>query len=345
MVHTNTDSTKVLLFSGAGLSAPLGLPTTNGFKDIISSGNSGLLDFLKYHLGTNYDEDIEAILSSVEELNSTNNLIYKYIVKGSGKIHLSETKRYIDALRSESISYTNNLKKFVHRLLGTPDLTKCESLYSNIFKEIRTVIPNAAISFFTANYDITFEDSIGQNEKLKKDLQINSIDDGFSYLGVGLIFEPTRKYHWEPSILEYKKIHGSLGWTYDSRGRTTKSLASNTPDDPDSVPILYPGFKGYPDKEPFLSLHRQFLERLIDAKYVIFMGFAFRDIYINSLIDMAMTFNPDLKIFCYNPSEIDKLPPESHIHQLIMNKERFKYIKNKIEIIDNPLKLASNLKK
>jgi len=338
--------TKVLLFSGAGLSYPLGLPMTNGFNDIIGSGDEELLKVLSSQLGPKI-EDIEAILNSIDDLNSRNNLIYKYISINANQhsnTYWSYTRTSIDALKNKSQSYLTHLKKSIHNELITPDTLQCESLYFNILNEIKTTISNAAISFFTANYDLTFEDSIGDNEKLQADLQINEIDYGFSLRNGSFIFDPTKEYNWKPSILEYKKIHGSLGWIYDSRNRITKSHAGNTPDDPDSVPILYPGFKGFPDNEPFLSLHRQFLQRLIDADYAIFMGFAFRDPYINSLVDMALAINKSLNIFCYNPSEVDKLPLESHILQLRRSK-KFRYIQTAIEIVDNPLKLAGQLKK
>ena len=338
-----SDVTKVLLFSGAGLSYPLGLPMTDGFKDIIESGDNRILNVLRSHLGSKFG-DIEAILSSIEELNSNNNLIFNYISAMSPMdSHFGQVKNSIDRLRDSSKLYTSNLKKSVHEKLRTLDISQCESLYFNILKEIKTVIPKSAISFFTANYDLTFEDSIDNDdtiEKLKTYLHINEIEYGFSQRS---IFDPTREYNWNPSILEYKKIHGSLGWITDTRGRITKSHAANTPDNPDSVPILYPGFKGSPQDEPFLSLHRQFLDRLLSADYTIFMGFAFRDPYINSLVNMALEINNNLKIFCYNPSAIDQLPSESHIPQLIKNK-RFRHIKRKVEVIENPLKLSTEIK-
>lgn len=344
MADTIPNVTKVLLFSGAGLSHPLGLPTSNGFDEIIEPEDNELIRLLKSHLDSRFG-DIEAVLSSIEELNSTDNLIYKHLLQNQSNGYFNSVKQNIDSLRNMSRLYTIELKKAVHRKLATPNIPQCESLYYNILKEIRITIPNSAISFFTTNYDLTFEDSIGDNKILQTDLQINEIDDGFILSG-SLIFSITKEYDWNPSVLEYKKIHGSLGWYYDARKRTTKSHAGSTPDDPDSVPILYPGFKGSPQNEPFLSLHRQFWQRLLDADYAIFMGFAFRDPYINSLIDMVLMTNHKLKMFCYNPSEIDKLPQESYIHQLIKKEpKRFTYIKKGIGIIDNPLNLKDNLKK
>ena len=343
MANTDSNLTKVLLFSGAGLSCPLGLPMTNEFKDVIDSGDTGLMHILKSHLGSNF-YDIEAILNSIEELNSTDNLIYKYISANIGNSSFTTVKQGLDALRNKSLSYESNLKKSIHSKLATHDISKCEQLYFNILKEIRTTIPNSAISFFTSNYDLTFENSIGDSDSLQRKLQITTIDYGFTQRGSST-FEASKEYTWLSDVLEFKKIHGSLDWLTDIKGRTTKSYAANTPDNPDSVPILYPGFKGTPQKEPFLSLHRQFLKRMIDAHFAVFMGFAFRDPYMNSLIDMALDLNKELNILCYNLSNINDLPIESHIHKLNKSPKRFKYIQEEIAITDNPLKIAGKLKK
>jgi len=191
MTNTIPDIAKVLLFSGAGLSHPLGLPMTNGFDDIIEPEDNELIRLLKSHLGSRFG-DIEAVLSSIEELNSTDNLIYKHLLQNQSNGYFSSVKQSIDRLRDKSRLYTIELKKAVHRKLATPNISQCESLYSNILKEIRITIPNTAISFFTTNYDLTFEDSIGDNKKLQTDLQINDIDDGFILSG-SLIFSTTNE--------------------------------------------------------------------------------------------------------------------------------------------------------
>ena len=48
--------------------------------------------------------------------------------------------------------------------------------------------------------------------------------------------------------------------------------------------ILYPGFKDAPEEEPF-GLFHQHLEAMISAaSHLLFIGFSFRDDYINSLL-------------------------------------------------------------
>ncbi len=47
---------------------------------------------------------------------------------------------------------------------------------------------------------------------------------------------------------------------------------------------MYPGFKGKPTEEPFIKLHEHLRAVAGKAKAAIFIGFAFRDDYINTIL-------------------------------------------------------------
>ena len=55
-------------------------------------------------------------------------------------------------------------------------------------------------------------------------------------------------------------------------------------EDPKKHSILYPGFKGEPDEEPFIKFHEHLRAVVSNAAAAIFIGFAFRDEYINTIL-------------------------------------------------------------
>lgn len=59
---------KVLVFTGAGASVPLGLPASTGFIDDVKSGMRPITNQVMGYLGKAYSDDIEWILSTLETL-------------------------------------------------------------------------------------------------------------------------------------------------------------------------------------------------------------------------------------------------------------------------------------
>jgi len=65
--------------------------------------------------------------------------------------------------------------------------------------------------------------------------------------------------------------------------------------------ILYPGFKGVPDREPFNLFHNHLAHAVAQSARLLFIGFAFRDEYINSLLERYT--QPRAAIVVINPAE------------------------------------------
>jgi hypothetical protein len=105
--------------------------------------------------------------------------------------------------------------------------------------------------------------------------------------------------------------------------------------------LIFPGFKGTPDGEPYKNLHDDLLSRLLTAHFVYVIGFAFRDEFINNQFETALKMNKDLFIYCYNPLETTELPQESKIGYFIKNyPSHFIYKKKAVKATDtNPLDL------
>ncbi len=90
------------------------------------------------------------------------------------------------------------------------------------------------------------------------------------------------------------KLHGSVDW--QRRGSTIICSDLYT-GDPDQHSILYPGFKGEPSEEPFIKFHEHLRAVAREAKAAIFIGFAFRDEYINEILS---GLRPDIPKYVIN---------------------------------------------
>ena len=328
----------VLVFTGAGLSKPLGLPTTAEFEEVINkSCSSDVLNELKAHLGDNA-KDIEAILSIIGDLQRKDSFVYKYLERKKNQSSYSQIFPTLSKFIDNSIQSSIELKKKLYELLTEFNLSKAEALYKAIIAEIKALNSEACVSFFTANYDLTFENAYDNiADDLEKQFGISDVDLGFNIRRHKQHFDIQKGFEWKKDVIEYKKIHGSLDWHYDKKV-CLKSGVSTKPDDPNTMPLLYPGFKGTPAEEPFITLHSQLFQRMMTADLLIFAGFAFRDQYINNLVDMAIMANPSLKVLCYNPAEIKDLPEESMLGMFVGKfKDRFKHIKERIDVKEEPL--------
>lgn len=84
------------------------------------------------------------------------------------------------------------------------------------------------------------------------------------------------------------KLHGSVDWKRGNGGTDNDPvIRRGHPEfngDHQKRLILYPGFKGVTSAEPFVSFHEYFRQKMQGATHMLFIGFAFRDDYINQLI-------------------------------------------------------------
>lgn len=75
------------------------------------------------------------------------------------------------------------------------------------------------------------------------------------------------------------KLHGSVDWK-----RENGEIICGPCDAIGDIPIFYPGFKGAPEEEPFIKFHEHLRAVVGKARVAIFIGFAFRDEYINGIL-------------------------------------------------------------
>ena len=334
---------KICVFTGAGIGVPLKLPTTTEFDAVLSKIPEGLSRYMNEFLGTSKN-DVEKVLYLLEELVNPSSFIYNYLsTRQNDDPNFTGVFSHITSLKANASTSIFIIKSALFDILEKYELSDAFFLYSSIIAEIKEHFNRASISIFTTNYDLTFENGLYSQRQLIEDLGISEIDFGFKFEFGKLIFDSESKFNWQENIVEYLKLHGSLDWNIDVNNDCTRSGAATKPAKPDDMPLLYPGYKGTPNKEPFISIHERLYSRLIEAEYAFVLGFAFRDPYINSIFEYALRGNKKLKIFVYNPCKIEDMPAESALSSL----KRFKNLEHlitRVELIENPLGLKSLLK-
>lgn len=332
----------ILIFTGAGMSFPLGLPTTSGFAETIKKIDPSLLNLINSYLLSHEKQDIEKILSVLEDFVNRKGFIQHILKVKSNAPHYNFVKNEIDGNMHHAASAINTIKADIFEILEKFDPKKAAQLYSAIFYELKEKLGNdTAFSVFTTNYDLTFESGFAEDDEEREGHGIKEISYGFDEIRNGKTKYSFNKDHsWEPTRVEYKKLHGSLDWTRDRNGDCIRNGTVINPKDPSIMPLLYPGFKGTPKDQPFIDIHEKLEKRLNEANFVFVIGFAFRDEYINGIFTSSLKKNKNLLIFCYNPANQNDLPSDSGIKQLIQSyPNNFYYIQKGVEFTKDPLQL------
>ena len=335
--------TKILLMTGAGASKPLGLPTTTEFTNALSGTGAKVLGFIQEYLGPTRKNDIEAVLSTLENFNGGSEFTHFLFERlTSTPNHNSELTRF-RRLHSEAATELLRIKKAIHSQLAKFDIARSLQLYQNLLKEIEAAYADWSLSFVTTNYDLTFDEAISSGLK-KSDGSEVSVNTLFEMDRGRLIYSSRADFQWADQSIEFFKIHGSLDWHFDNQQRCTRSGAATTPDNPEIVPIIYPGNKLVPESEPFASLHQRFYRRLAEADVAFVVGFAFRDGYINTAFENVLAVRPKLPIYVINPLDISQFPSDSKLPSIVQRFLGVRHIKSGLLATESPLGLADILK-
>ena len=153
------------------------------------------------------------------------------------------------------------------------------------------------IEIFTTNYDRVLENVIRSSE-------IN-METGRKFDGLQTKLDTTC---WDTSDDlpdsngRLTKLHGSVDWQRSNEGINISEVFTG---DHQNHLILYPGYKGEPDEEPFAKFHRHLQIAVRQATVAVFIGYAFRDQYINTIFS---EFSPEIpKIVINKDSSIPDL--------------------------------------
>ena len=289
----------ILVFVGAGGSAavdPDQYPTTVGFFDRLPDEIKGdtlfelVRIFLKSQKKGGQPVDIEEVLWSLDKvqeyvsLSCNLNTIEGWIMAEHRINHLirnvPDLSLLLDGMPGLAESQIPNLKDRisaqVYQLYAIPPDAAKLSDWVQLLEGIENHDPT--IEIFTTNYDRVLERVIDEAE-------IN-VETGLKSTLDQMVLDTT---FWD--FLDHPldnnrgrltKLHGSVNWQNSNEG----IIVGNTifTENHQNHVILYPGFKGKPDKEPFIKFHEHLRAVADRARAAIFIGFAFRDNYINEIL-------------------------------------------------------------
>ena len=289
----------ILLFVGAGGSAAVDpeqyLTTVRFFEKLpdemkVDSVFDGVCKFLRDEKGKE-TIDIEDVLETLGELEADCQKMTDFTnITGwtmSGRLYvprenLPDFHPSIGRLKTLHIDpLSNQIKELVYEFYGTHPAPNKLSAWTRLLKGLEEIDP--VIEIFTTNYDLVLEDVI-EEAKVKVDCGLDRsqrsmrLDSAF--------WNPSSPLsHTNRGLLT--KLHGSVDWQRENGDIIVGP--SRFSGDHQNHCILYPGYKGEPTEEPF-SIFHEHLRNVVRGEYgsltaAIFIGFAFRDNHINSILD------------------------------------------------------------
>lgn len=312
---------RILLFAGAGASKAINgeqFPTTVEFFDKLPKEikNNNLFKHIQKFLTISNNEkpiDIEEMLFELKKLNdfSKNYLNQKEIIgyslsdqkilnvlSGQGNGNFGHFGSVMQTLSAAADDLSELINATVYDFYNhEPDESE---LIDNWLYTLETLLNNEnVLNIFTTNYDVSIEAALnifldnksdkilGTTGRLKKKLEIENW---------------LKRENANSQLLT--KLHGSINWQFDKGDIYVGSHVYTGSHNRQA--IIYPGFKGKSDFSFFQPLHNYFAECLEYSDLCIFIGFAFRDDYINSLISERI--NQNCKVFVINPNNEVKFP-------------------------------------
>lgn len=157
----------VVLFTGAGASKPLGMPTMLDFKGSFADGLSATKKELWHEIvessaqafKTTSDQiDIEGVLTYLDECGMSHcksSLLWAQICRG--KLGGQPTVGQIDDFQQELRSIKDDVLNKICATYVCPDSIKAIECYAPLFEMLNRSSGQKMTNVFTTNYDLTFE--------------------------------------------------------------------------------------------------------------------------------------------------------------------------------------------
>jgi len=312
----NVDHKKIVLFLGAGASAPFGYPTTEkfvgGLKAEIGDSVEGI--FLSNILRMPEVKDIEQVLEVLKALYVFNkNPLKEYVTTFTTTINLPNLSTNVFDQMKIAERLEDKIKSDVFRQYEFSSLriNEIKDAYGPLIEMLFNLRGDNELPIFTTNYDRVIEEfcyreGINCIDGFKRNPQTEEIE----WNSKEFKRRPRRK-----RIIKLYKIHGSLSWRRkrdgmfvrvgpEERTRGTQRYEKNL--------VLFPTEKltneverlMIPEKEPYGLLHILFREVLKESEVAVFIGFSFRDAYINDIIISEMN-NKKMLIVSPQASDIE----------------------------------------
>ena len=287
----------ILVFVGAGGSAsidPKQYPTTveffNRLPEDVRGNNlySLIYDFLNSHKEGGKSIDIEEVLWTIDELQSffenifdvrritgwamNNNLLSR--LSGS-VLDTSSLWGYTEFFSAQCSDLKDLINTLVYDLYADCPTKNQLKDWMFLLQQLQELDP--VVEIFTTNYDRVLE--------MAAKVSRLEIEDGRKPNDLEMVLDTTV---WDTPGKPFNdhgrltKLHGSVDWQRSSDG--TIVMSSVPTENHKKQVVLYPGFKGEPKEEPFIKFHEHLRAVVTRARAAIFVGYSFRDKYINDIL-------------------------------------------------------------
>jgi hypothetical protein len=277
----------VIVFLGAGASAPFGYPTMIGLREELrkraKADEADLLMYLLYLRGTN--NDAETVLQDIEVIETISK---RKLEKIFGMVTIPGSKT-VPMGFDKFVSLCRSLRDTIEDLIFEiyqfrPECEPKFQLYEQLLSTLESIPGGREHYIYTTNYDRIIEELCSERKNYE-------IKDGF-------VPDPkSRRLFWQPmsfssaatpNVVAVKlfKLHGSLNWKISQYGieqvLLERRLTQPTPVYKKDV-LVYPGGKEPPEEEPFRWLYERFETQMKETDRCLVIGFSFRDPYLNRI--------------------------------------------------------------
>lgn len=302
----------LILFLGAGASAPLGKKTTVEFLKWLLVQMPTMAELIlaaERYIQPSEEVgglDVEAVLDFLDGVVRAGRLLDKL---GGDERLVSTFKRSVltDIVKvSEYEKLFNEIKDLVVEHYSEVDGEKAFDLYRPLL-ELATSQP---LPVFTTNYDLALEKAYESTSTPSYDLSSApfSLIDGFTRQRV---VTPT----WSRSVYDdYEptgadvilfKLHGSVDWVRTPSGVIQRVESQKRDPGGMTTEIAYPSrLKMEIHEEPYRTNYDYLLACLLHAKVCAVIGFSFRDQEIVEELRQAIQLNKKLRLLIIDPKSV-----------------------------------------
>ncbi len=322
----------IIIFAGAGASFAVNknnYPTTKKFFELLGQNITDVnvfqqcIHYLHVKRQKN-DPDIEDVLFYLSDLKHQINMlcdehsiILDHLSQADQNLAIRIRDQYASQYKSKISALENRIYREIYsHYIHEPTEDELKQNWTPLMdylidQEDRTEI-------FTTNYDVVLEQLlIHYNSKVK------TFPKSSTWVHPRIDIQEWQGEQLGGAYLRLTKLHGSINWTSFLDNRHIYTGYPDNIEDPNKRPIIYPGFKGEPRNEPFITFHNHFSNSIPKSKYIIFIGFAFRDEFINNILSSYLSNNHTIIVI--DPNKELVLPFEhsgkvEYIHEEFVRK-------------------------
>jgi len=314
---------KIILFLGAGFSSLIEYPLMNKFifklggnifEPILDPEEQEFIEVVSILKNTT---DLEEIFGILESAIKANYILRKedfFKLKEDQKggitfpnyINPTQYRRWVDDFKTSQIedkvvtickNITLKIKKEIFKIYRPKEDIDYLVKYGNFFDTILNLAKidkkTVFIPIFTTNYDVIIE-------KYFENLNNNNIGI-FNFFNSKNEFDPNiiqGKIFNKETIISIMHLHGSIFFYKDiiENKILNTPISSYLEDKRYENKIIYPLKDKTPIEEPFFTYYDYFSRCLDNAKYLIVVGYSFRDSESLNRIKSSLIFNKELKI-------------------------------------------------